>query len=74
MHENEISEKIIGAAIEVHRFFGPGLVEQMMKDFDGVTHRTRRSAEISLAFSLRSSARSASLRLDFFNREEIRNG
>jgi hypothetical protein len=24
MHENEISEKIIGAAIEVHRILGPG--------------------------------------------------
>jgi len=29
MHENEISERIIGAAIEVHKFFGPGLVEQI---------------------------------------------
>jgi len=25
----EISERIIGAAIEVHKFFGPGLVEQI---------------------------------------------
>ena len=25
MHENEISEKIIGSAIEVHRILGPGL-------------------------------------------------
>ena len=25
MHENEISKKIIGAAIEVHRILGPGL-------------------------------------------------
>jgi GxxExxY protein len=27
MHENEISERIIGAAIEVHRILGPGLLE-----------------------------------------------
>ncbi len=27
MHENEISEKIIGACIEVHRELGPGLLE-----------------------------------------------
>ena len=27
MHENEISEKVIGAAIEVHRHLGPGLLE-----------------------------------------------
>ncbi len=29
MHENEISGLIIGAAIEVHRHFGPGLVEKV---------------------------------------------
>jgi GxxExxY protein len=29
MHENEISEKIIGAAIEVHRILGPGLLESV---------------------------------------------
>ena len=32
MHENEISEKIIGAAIEVHKFYGPGLVEQIYEE------------------------------------------
>jgi GxxExxY protein len=32
VHENEISERIIGAAIEVHRFFGPGLVEQIYEE------------------------------------------
>ncbi len=32
MHENEISEKIIGAAIEVHRYYGPGLVEQVYEE------------------------------------------
>ena len=29
MHENEISEKIIGAAIEVHRILGPGILESV---------------------------------------------
>ena len=29
MHENEISERIIGAAIEVHRHIGPGLLESV---------------------------------------------
>jgi GxxExxY protein len=28
MHENEVSSLIIGAAIEVHKYHGPGLVEQ----------------------------------------------
>jgi GxxExxY protein len=32
MHENEISSLIIGAAIEVHRYFGPGLVEQVYEE------------------------------------------
>ena len=32
MHENEISNLIIGAAIEVHRYHGPGLVEQIYEE------------------------------------------
>ena len=32
MHENEISERIIGAAIEVHRILGPGLLESVYED------------------------------------------
>ncbi|MBN1130428.1 MAG: GxxExxY protein [Chitinispirillaceae bacterium] len=32
MHENEVSEKIIGAAIEVHRTLGPGLLESVYEE------------------------------------------
>lgn len=32
MHENDISERMIGAAIEVHKYFGPGLVEQVYEE------------------------------------------
>jgi GxxExxY protein len=32
MHENETSERIIGAAIEVHRFLGPGLLESVYEE------------------------------------------
>ena len=32
MHENEISEKIIGAAIEVHRILGSGLLESVYEE------------------------------------------
>ena len=30
--ENELSEEIIGAAIEVHRFLGPGLLESVYEE------------------------------------------
>ncbi len=32
MHENEISERIIGAAIEVHKLLGPGLLESVYEE------------------------------------------
>lgn len=32
MHENQISESIIGAAIEVHKELGPGLIEWLYED------------------------------------------
>lgn len=32
MEENEITEKIIGAAIEVHKALGPGLLESAYKE------------------------------------------
>jgi GxxExxY protein len=32
VHENEISSLIIGAAIEVHKYYGPGLVEQVYEE------------------------------------------
>ena len=32
MHENQITEKVIKCAIEVHRILGPGLLESIYED------------------------------------------
>jgi GxxExxY protein len=32
MEENEISQKTVGAAIEVHRILGPGLLESIYEE------------------------------------------
>ena len=32
MHENEISERVLGAAIEVHRILGSGLLEAVYEE------------------------------------------
>ena len=44
MHENDISEKIIGAAIEVHRILGPGLLESVYED--ALCHEYSRLGEV----------------------------
>ena len=32
MHENDLTQAIIGAAIEVHRYLGPGLLEAVYEE------------------------------------------
>jgi GxxExxY protein len=45
MEENEISHKIIGAAIEIHRILGPGLLESIYEEalcHESVSERSKR--------------------------------
>lgn len=54
MELNEISERVIGAAIEVHRLLGPGLLEQSYEKALGHELSLRNlsySAQISLPIS-----------------------
>lgn len=41
MDENEVSNRVIGAAIEVHRHLGPGLLESVYRDCLGHELRTQ---------------------------------
>jgi GxxExxY protein len=55
MHENEISEKIIGCAIEVHRQLGPGLLESVYEEalcyeLSQAGLRFKRQEEVSIKY------------------------
>ena len=51
MKENEISEKVIGCAIEVHRQLGPGLLESVYEEalcYELLTYRRLRDLRLGL--------------------------
>lgn len=67
MHENEVTRRILGAAIRVHRALGPGLIESVYEEClfeellrDGL--RVARQAPVPVRYRGRSL--STSLRLD----------
>jgi GxxExxY protein len=54
MHENDISERVIGAAIEVHRTLGPGLLEAvyeaaLCREFElrGIAYESQRTVPVN---------------------------
>ena len=74
MHENEISEKIIGAAIEVHRTLGPGLLESVYEEalchefnLRGIAYQRQKYVPISY----KNTVLGTPLRLDLLVEEKV---
>ncbi len=68
MNENELSHHVIGAAIEVHRFLGPGLLESVYQqclalEFDDRQIPFQREVRVPLNYKGRTLG--VPLRLDF---------
>ncbi len=74
MHENDISEAVIGAAIEVHRHLGPGLLESVYEQ--ALCHELHlRSLNFrrqqSVPISYKGAKLAADLRLDLIVQEKV---
>ena len=74
MHENDISQQVIGCAIEVHRQLGPGLLESVYEEAlsyeitqCGLSYR--RQQQVPISYKLVSLA--TPLRLDLIVEEKI---
>ena len=68
MKENEISEKVIGAAIEVHKTLGPGLLESIYQDCLEIEFRMQEleyQREKAVSLNYKGSTLSAPLKIDF---------
>jgi len=74
MHENEISEKIIGAAIEVHKILGPGLLEcvyeeALCHEFELRNLKYERQKHVPLIY--KNKPLSSDLRLDLLVEDKV---
>ena len=74
MHENDISQRVIGCAIEVHRQLGPGLLESVYEEAlsyeitqCGLSYR--RQQQVPISYKLVSLA--TPLRLDLIVEEKV---
>ncbi len=69
MNENQLSHEIIGAALEVHRALGPGLLESAYEECLAHEFALRGLAferQVSLPISYKGKVIDAEYRLDFF--------
>ncbi len=72
MNENQLTEKIVGAAIEVHRALGPGLLESVYEEclaveFQLGSLKFERQKPVSVAYKGRQVA--ADLKIDLLVEE-----
>lgn len=74
MHENDISSKIIGCAIEVHRQLGPGLLESVYEEalcFELARAGLRFRRQIQVPIKYRAVLLESPLRLDVIVEEKV---
>ena len=74
MIENELTEQIIGAAIEVHKHWGPGLYEEIYAKSMCVELRLRNMSfenQINLPLSYKGEQVGNDLRLDFVVQKKV---
>ena len=74
MNENEITTKIIGAAIEVHRDKGPGLLESVYEDCICIEFELRNIQSVSqqlIPITYKGHEISGDLRLDLIVEEKV---
>ena len=74
MHENQISEKVIGCAIEVHKALGPGLLESayeecLAAEMEAWGLRFERQKPVPVVF--RNSKLDCGYRVDFLVEEKV---
>lgn len=74
MHENEISEKIIGCAIEVHRQLGPGLLESVYEEalcYELSKAELKFERQVSVPIKYKQIKLATPLRLDLLVEEKV---
>jgi GxxExxY protein len=74
MDENKISEKIIGAAVEVHRHLGPGLLENIYQEclhYELVTAGLHVEKEVMLPVVYKGRRLESSYRLDLLVNSKV---
>ncbi len=74
MVENELTRQVIGAAIEVHRSMGPGLLESVYEECLGAELEHRRISfrrQVPVALEYRGKSLGADLKIDVVVQEKL---